>query len=155
MLMSQRVDAIPEENEKKFLKLILLIASCCAIVLTLLTMVFVSIPFGLSALAGAVISVASLFAAQREMHSLFVVMYPLENEGDSDDPEKKQVHFSKGGFILRFWLRLLVIGIVLFFLIRSGKVNIFGLIAGLSTVVLAIFIFAAYMAGRFMTGSRR
>jgi hypothetical protein len=62
----------------------------------------------------------------------------LEQQGQS--AEKATI--SKKGLILKFWLRLLVIGLILFFFIRFSSINVFGLILGLTTVVFTITLSA-------------
>lgn len=41
-------------------------------------------------------------------------------------------------FFFRYYLRLSALAIVLYFLVRHGHINVFGLLVGLSTVVLGI-----------------
>jgi len=49
---------------------------------------------------------------------------------------------SKKGFILKFWFRIFLIGLVLLFLIKGSGVNVFGLILGLTTVVFTVTLTA-------------
>ncbi len=91
--------------------------------------------FAWSALAGGVVSVLSFTAAQRDV---LAFIGPLAGEDEGTDSARRLIKQGKTGFLIKFWLRLLVIGIILLVLIKYLRVNIFGLILGLSTVVLAI-----------------
>ncbi len=61
---------------------------------------------------------------------------------------------SKKGFILKFWLRLFLIGLVLFFLIKSSGINVFGLILGLTTVVFTVTLSALTVVWRYYFSRR-
>lgn len=45
-------------------------------------------------------------------------------------------------FFIKYYLRLSALAIILFFLVRHGHIHVFGLLAGLSTVVIAIVVAA-------------
>lgn len=49
-------------------------------------------------------------------------------------------------FFIKYYLRLSALAIVLFFLVRHGRIHVFGLLAGLSTVVIAIVVAAVDQA---------
>lgn len=78
-----------------------------------------------------------------------------EEENQGDQEKKDGPARTKTGFILRFWLRILVIGILLLLLIKVAKVNVFGLIIGLSTMVFTITFTAVSVARRYLFGSKK
>ena len=50
---------------------------------------------------------------------------------------------AKGRFLIRYYIRLTVLALILFFLVRYRSIHLVGLLAGLSTVVLSIGIMVA------------
>jgi hypothetical protein len=50
---------------------------------------------------------------------------------------------AKGRFLIKYYIRLTVLALVLFFLVRYTSIHLVGLLAGLSTVVLSIGIMVA------------
>ena len=83
-------------------------------------------------LVGGVVSIGSFWVSHRDIQGVF---RDLERDtGQSATAVKK----TKKGLIVKFWLRLFLIGLVLFLFIRYTGINIFGLILGLTTVVFAI-----------------
>ncbi len=52
-------------------------------------------------------------------------------------------------FFIKYYLRLTVVAMLLFFLVKSGKVNIIGLLIGLSTVFLSILLTVTGVTKRF------
>jgi hypothetical protein len=73
----------------------------------------------------------------------------------SPEDRKAQAQQGQKGYLLKFWMRIVIIGIVLLLLIKSKMVNIFGLILGLSTVVVAITFIALNVAGHYFFRGRR
>ena len=53
---------------------------------------------------------------------------------------------TPGSAVFRFLLRLSLSGFVLYLILISGKVSVFGLLAGLSIIVAVIVLFALYAA---------
>ncbi len=51
-------------------------------------------------------------------------------------------------FLIKFYMRLGALAAVLFYLVRVQHINIFGLLAGLSTVAISILIVTAAVAGK-------
>lgn len=102
--------------------------------------------FAQSVLVGGVIAIASFFSGHRDIEA-FLKTYEPPQEGE--EPEKKGKKKSKAGYIIKFWLRLALIGVALLFFIKSGKANIIGLLLGLSTVVFAIMLTTISVAGRY------
>ncbi len=123
------------------------------LVLTLGSWIIVSWSFAWAVLAGGIISILSFMASHRDVGG-FIETLAATPQVENDDDTKK-VKKSKTGFIIKFWFRIGVIGIVLFLLIRSGKTNVFGLILGLSTVVFTITFMAVSVARRYFFSGRR
>lgn len=103
-------------------------------VMTLAAAIFVSLWFAWSVLVGGLISMCSFWVANKGVVRLVESVTSL----GSPDDQKAQSRQEQKGYLLRFWLRIIIIGIVLMVLIKGHLVNIFGLILGLSTVVLTV-----------------
>jgi len=130
------------------------IQNACWIVLAGLTLgsfFVISVSFAWSVLAGGVISNMSFFVSQKDIKGF------VESITSSSEPDDRKVKAKQGqkGYLLKFWLRIAIIGIVLLFFIKSGVVNIFGLILGLSTVVLAITFVAMNVIRHYYFSGRR
>lgn len=121
--------------------------------LTLGSWLIVSWSFAWSVFAGGVISILSFTASHKDVAGFFESIGQTQNE--EADQDQKKVKKSKTGFIIKFWFRIGIIGIVLLVLIKSGKANVFGLILGLSTVVFTVTITALSVAGRYLFRGRR
>jgi len=119
--------------------------------LTLGSFFVVSFPFALSVLVGGVISNISFLISQRDIKG-FVESIILLSEPGVREAKAKQ---GQKGYILKFWLRIAIIGIVLLLCIKSGMVDIFGIILGLSTVVSAITFVALNVIRRYYFSRRR
>lgn len=96
-----------------------------------------------SVLAGGVVSIGSFWFSQRDVAAFIEALDAQTADGAAE--AKK----SKKGFILKFWLRILVIGLVLLGLIVSGRVHVIGLILGLTTVVFTVTFSALAAVWRF------
>ncbi len=105
-------------------------------ILVLGSWVISSWSFAWGVLVGGVISIASFLVSSREVKR-FIKTFE-QQQGQSAEKGK----ITKKGLILKFWLRLLLIGLVLFFFIRFSSINVFGLILGLTTVVFTITLSA-------------
>ena len=106
--------------------------------------------FAWAVLAGGVISVGSFWIAQKDVIAFVDSLSVDQEQTNEKDIGKK----SKKGFVLKFWLRIIVIGIVLLGLIRFGDINVFGLILGLTTVVFSVTFTAAGAAWRYYFSRR-
>lgn len=104
-----------------------------------------------SVAVGGVISITSFMLTHQDV-ARFMKSLGSSAEGQG---EKKALKVGNSRYIVKFWLRLAIIGLVLLMLIKSGKVNIFGLLVGLSTVVFTITLTAVGAAGRYIISSRR
>lgn len=53
----------------------------------------------------------------------------------------KDDKFKRGPIIIKYYLRLIGLGIIIFYLLSQGWINAIGLAIGLSTVVISIVVF--------------
>ena len=126
------------------------------LILTLGSWWVMSWSFAWGVLAGGVISILSFMSSHKDVMNFVDSLTPETEEESQGDQEKKEGSVrTKTGFILRFWLRILVIGILLLLLIKVAKVNVFGLIIGLSTMVFTITFTAVSVARRYLFGSKK
>jgi hypothetical protein len=120
-------------------------------VLTVGSAILVSWSFALSVFAGGIISICSFWVSNKD------IMRMIDSVTSLSNPEDRKVQAQQGqkGYLLKFWIRIVIIGIVLLVLIKSKVVNIFGLILGLSTVVVAITFIAMNVARHYFFRGRR
>ena len=120
-------------------------------IMTVGSAVIVSLWFAWSVFAGGVISICSFWVSNKD------VMRMVDSITSLPAPEDRKAQAQQGqkGYLLKFWLRIVLIGIVLLLLIKSGVVNIFGLILGLSTVVFAITFISLDVARHYFFRGRR
>jgi hypothetical protein len=85
---------------------------------------FISFKFALGILMGGFISIINFHWIDRSLRSAFA-----ENTGN-----------VKGKIVAKYFLRLTLTGVVLYFLIAYHTVNIIGLLIGLSLVIINIII---------------
>ncbi len=123
----------------------------CLIVLTLGAAVIVSFQFALAVMVGGFISIASFWFSQTEVMRMISSVTSLSAFSD----RQSQARQGQKGYLVKFWIRLAIIGIVLLVVIKSQTVNIFGLILGLSTVVLAITFTSLNVARHYFFSGRR
>jgi 4-amino-4-deoxy-L-arabinose transferase-like glycosyltransferase len=123
----------------------------CLLVLCVGSWLLVSWEFSWAVAVGGVISIFSFMFTHQDV-GRFMKSLDSSEEGQG---EKKALKIGKSRYIIKFWLRLAIIGLVLLMLIKSGKVNIFGLLVGLSTVVFTITLTTVGAAGRYIISSRR
>lgn len=128
------------------------VISCITLaVMTVVSAILVSLWFAWSVLAGGLISICSFWVSNKD------VMRMIESVTSLSSPEdrKAQAQHGQKGYLLKFWLRIILIGIVLLLLIKGKVVNIFGLILGLSTVVFAITFISLNVARHYFFRGRR
>ena len=119
--------------------------------LTLGSAVVVSPAFGFAVFIGGVVSICSFWVSHNDVLKVIHSVTSLP----SLDERKAQAQQGQRGYLLKFWIRIVIIGIVLLVIIKSQMVNIFGLILGLSTVVFSItFISLNVMRHYFFSGRR-
>jgi hypothetical protein len=121
------------------------------LVLTSAALLFGSLSFAWSVLAGGLISIASFFLSNRDIVRLVDSVVSLP---DLDD-RKATAERGQRGYLLKFWLRIISIAVALLVLIKWQLVNIFGLILGLSTVVVAIVFISINVAVHYVFRGRR
>ncbi|MGL1931135.1 MAG: ATP synthase subunit I [Desulfotalea sp.] len=110
-----------------------------------------SVQFAASVLAGGIISIISFWISSSDV----VTMITTLTETSDPELQKEKAKKSKSGYLLKFWVRIAIIGVVLLVFIKSGYVNIFGLILGLSTVVFTITLTAVGVARHYFFSGRR
>jgi hypothetical protein len=120
-------------------------------VLTLGSAVLVSLPFALSVFVGGIISICSFWVSNKDILRLIDSVTSLSSPED----RKAQAQQGQKGYLLKFWVRIVIIGVVLLVLIKSKVVNVFGLILGLSTVVIAITFISMNVARHYFFRGRR
>lgn len=123
----------------------------CLLILCAGSWFFHSWEFAWAVAVGGVISIVSFMLTHQDV-ARFMKSLDSSEEGQG---EKKALKVGKSRYIIKFWLRLAIIGLILLMLIKSGKVNIFGLLVGLSTVVFTITLTTVGAAGRYIISSRR
>ena len=134
----------------------------CLLVLTLGSWyVMSSLDFALSVAAGGVLANLSFLSTQRDvMGFMNSLELPKSEEGEEgnevteDEALKQAKKIGKSKYLVKFWLRLAIIGLVLLLLIKSGRANVFGLLLGLSTVVFTIILTTVGVAGRYFISGR-
>jgi hypothetical protein len=123
----------------------------CLAVLTIGSVIIVSFEFAWAVLVGGLISLGSFWVSSTG------VMRVIHSVVSSPALEDRQAQARQGhkGYLFKFWGRLAIIGVILLVLIKSQAVNIFGLILGLSTVVLAITFISLDVARHYFFRGRR
>ncbi|WP_163337049.1 ATP synthase subunit I [Desulfopila sp. IMCC35008] len=119
-------------------------------VLTVLTLFVSSWNMAWSVFAGGVISIAS-FRLSKKGLTKFLDSLPDARE----NPEQVGSSWSQSGYLLKFWIRIAIIGVILLLLIRSGWANTFGLVLGLSTIVFAVTFTAMSVVKHYYFSGRR
>ena len=105
--------------------LILLIAG-------LLSSLFMSSSFTLGVILGGLIVIANFNALQHTIRSAFSPQGRMKNK--------------KGMIIAKYYLRLAILGVIIYTLTTTGWVNLVGLIIGLSVVVVNILFLGIRLA---------
>ncbi len=104
-----------------------LVMLCCA---SLISFFLISTPVGFGVLTGGSIAIINFIWQRRTLSRIL---------GQQDGA-------TPGSAVFRFLLRLSLSGFVLYLILVSGKVSVFGLLAGLSIIVAVIVLFALYAA---------
>ena len=120
------------------------------VIMTVVSALLMSLQFAGSVFIGGVISMVSFWLSYKGVIRLVdsVTSTPLP------EAKKESARLGQKGYLIKFWIRLAIIGVVLLLIIKSGMVNIFGLILGLSTVVVTItcmsmnVVYHYYFSGR-------
>jgi len=104
-----------------------------------------------SVFVGGLVAILSFWVSQRDL-AQFLDTLPVSEEM-TESQAKSQ--FKKSGFLLRFWIRIVIIGVVVLLLIRFSPIHAFGLILGLSTVVFAVALTAVEIVRHYYFSGRR
>ena len=91
--------------------------------------VFLPYPFTLGLLIGGLVSIANFYWLAGDLKRLFLQF----SEGVTPTRAKYYI-------LMKFYLRFIVTGIVLYFVITRTPVNVVGLVVGLSIVVISIVL---------------
>jgi carbon starvation protein CstA len=110
------------------------------------SLVLGSISFAGAVFAGGVVSLLSLWASQRGVKQFLEAL-----AGASADEGQAP---TKWRLVVGFWIRFLLIGLVLLLLIAVAEVNVLGLTLGLSTVVVTVIVTALMAARSYYFGGR-
>jgi hypothetical protein len=86
------------------------------------SLIFASFKFALGVLLGGFISIVNFYWMQRSLRGIF----------------EKSAGNIKGAVMLRYFIRLALSAVILYFLISADTVNVIGLIIGLSVVMISI-----------------
>lgn len=100
--------------------------------LALAALLLVSAPAAQGVVVGGLVANLSFYFLKKDL--LHIMQGPL--------------NFAKVRFFIKYYARLTVLAAILFLLIKNRSVHLFGLLAGLSTVVLSIWLLVAGAAGR-------
>ncbi len=92
-----------------------------------------------SVLIGGVLASGSFLLLKRDVEQLVFRVAEAEEQGTGGKGLRR---IEKVRFLMRFYARLIVLGLLLFVLANKVSINIIGLVIGLSTVMLSIVIVA-------------
>ncbi|MDK9705859.1 MAG: ATP synthase subunit I [Desulforhopalus sp.] len=123
----------------------------CLAVMIVGAAVVVSFQFALAVLVGGLVSIGSFWVSQTEVMRMISSIASLPSQEDRQAQAKQ----GQKKYLLKFWGRLAIIGVVLLVVIKSQAVNIFGLILGLSTVVLTVTLMSLNVAWHYFFRGRR
>ena len=117
-------------NENNIFTVLTAGSSVLLALLAVAGLLVVSLPFAAGIAAGGVVAIVNC-------HWLYSILQRAMRL-----PARQAVRFAQ----LRYFLRLGIIAVIVSFLILYGKINIVGLLLGLSVVVVTIIVMAVYMA---------
>lgn len=117
-------------NENNIFTALTVGSSLLLAVLTAAALLFASLSFAAGVAAGGVVAIANC-------HWLYSILQRAMSL-----PPRQAARFAR----FRYFLRLGIIAVTVSLLILYGKINLFGLLLGLSVVVVTITLMAVYMA---------
>ncbi len=117
-------------NENNIFTILTLCSSTITILLAVAGLMAVSLQFASGVAIGGLVAIANC-------HWLYNIL-----QRAMQLPARQAVRFAQ----LRYLIRLLIIAVIVSLLILYAKINIFGLLLGLSVVVISIIVMAVYMA---------
>ena len=91
-------------------------------------------PLARSVLIGGAMASGSFFLLKRDIEQL------IDRVASAGQQAKGIKKLEKGRFFLKFYARLIVLGLLLFVLTTKVSINMIGLVLGLSTVMLSVVI---------------
>jgi hypothetical protein len=95
---------------------------------------FHSLAFACSVLIGGVLANGSFWLLKNDIQRI------MQRVADAEGLENAAFTFEKTRFFLRFYARLVVLGLVLFVLASRVTINVIGLTLGLTTVMFSVVI---------------
>lgn len=120
-------------------------------ILTIGALLLSSWVVALSVLAGGLISVLSFWISYRDLTGFIDSLNSLQEL--TQDEAKAQ--FGKSGYLIKFWFRIAIIGVVVLILMKFSSINAFGLILGLSTIVFTVTFTAVDIVRHYYFSGRR
>jgi hypothetical protein len=93
-------------------------------VVFILSLIFASFKFSLGILLGGFICIVNFYWMQRSLRGIF----------------EKPTGNPRGAIIFKYFIRLVISAVILYFLISTDTVNVIGLIIGLSVVMISIVL---------------
>jgi len=93
-----------------------------------------SLAFACSVLIGGVLANGSFWLLKNDIQRI------MQRVADAEGLENAAFTFEKTRFFLRFYARLVVLGLVLFVLASRVTINVIGLTLGLTTVMFSVVI---------------
>ena len=93
-------------------------------VILALSLLFLSGRFALGVLVGGLVSIVNFYWLSRDLKNTL----------------QKHAERAKPFMVLKFYVRLIITGVVLFVVITRTPVDIFGLVLGLSVVVISVIV---------------
>ncbi|MDR0478076.1 MAG: ATP synthase subunit I [Desulfobulbaceae bacterium] len=126
----------------------------CLVVLTLGGWLFYSEKMAWSVLVGGLLTLVSFALSIRGVKKLADGVVEAAADGEELARRLARGKQETQKCILGFLVRLLIMALVLFPLVKYKWVEIFGLLIGLSVVPLAVSVIAVVVAGRFFLHGR-
>lgn len=93
-------------------------------IILVLSLCFLSVKFAVGVLVGGIISIVNFYWLFRDLKSSLL----------------KHAERAKPFMVVKYYIRLIVTGVVLFVVITQMPVDIFGLVLGLSVVVINVIV---------------
>ncbi|MEW6328090.1 MAG: ATP synthase subunit I [Thermodesulfobacteriota bacterium] len=97
------------------------------LILTLFSVIFISLNFALGVLAGGIVASFNFYWLQTALRKIF---------------DQHVVRRTKVIYYIKYYLRLIIVGVVLYEMIVNNIVHLLGLIVGLSVIVINIMVIA-------------
>ena len=115
-------------NEEQLPARILRASLILLVIATLISFIFISKPAGLGVFSGGSIAIINFIWQRRTLSRMLTL----------------QISATPGSAVGRYLFRLCLTGFMLYLILTSGNVSVFGLLAGLSIIVAVITLFTLY-----------